>query len=410
MLPRRQLALLPCSILLSLCCTTSFGCDEARPIEDGATSQDAGIIQIQDDGSGVAPDMREGSPDQDTPRADMPAELKDQGSTAPFGARELFAQFSTLETIAGTAKISDKAENGWKQNFEGGQAIDAELSRPHIALADSKGNVFIADKDAHAIRKVSTDGIITTVAGTNIAGNDGDGPAAASASKLSSPNGIWISSTDVLYIYDLGNDRVMRVGQDGMMQTLFKVGGSGNGRGLWVSEDETTAYISAGSTLKMWKKGEGVRELASGFTSLANLHVSPSGQLAVTDRDASRAYLISPTGEKTHIAGTGSGSDAEDGMSPLDAGLDEVRGIWFHPQGGYFLTTHKGGKVWYVDVDDKMHRFIHGDKDDDHAGDGEHFDTPGKKISEPRAVTMTPQGDVLITEHDGGYIRRVRRK
>ncbi len=379
------------------------GCQEPKSEDD--------TPMIDSDSSMMTPDAGSITPSRDMPSPvlDMPSGQVDQGRI-DFGAPELFKQYSTLETIAGTANIHDKAVNGWQPSFEGGPATEAELSRPHIALADSLGNVYIADKDAHAIRKVDARGIITTVAGTNIAGNDGDGPSVAKDARLSSPNGLWISKSDVLYIYDLGNDRVMRLGSDGMMTTLFEVGGSGSGRGLWVSDDESKAYISAGTQLKIWEKGSGVRVLASGFSSLANVHVSPRGELGVTDRGASRAYLISDTGEKTHIAGTGSGRDAETGMKAVDAGLDEVRGIWFHPQGGYFLTTHKGGNVWYVDADGQMHLFIKGDKDDDHAGDGEPFDSPGKKISEPRAVTMTPAGDVLITEHDGGYIRRVRRR
>ena len=73
--------------------------------------------------------------------------------------------------------------------MEGGLALDAELSRPHMTMADVAGNLYIADKDAHAIRKVTTDGIIHTIAGTNTAGFNGDG--LGIDVQLSAPNGLY---------------------------------------------------------------------------------------------------------------------------------------------------------------------------------------------------------------------------
>ena len=334
------------------------------------------------------------------------------GGGATISPQEVFASFSTLETIAGTALIEDKGVNGWQASFEGGPATAAELSRPHIAQAARSGNIYVADKDAHAIRKISPDGVITTFAGTNVAGRPvGAEPVKATEAPLNSPNGLWVPPTgEVVYILDLGNDRVARVDEQGMLTTLFSIGGAGAGRGLWVAQDESVAYVSAGTQLKKWTPQGGVETIASGFVSLGNLHVDGRGRVGVTDRDGSRAYLIEQSGEKTHIAGTGSGNAATDGMDARDAGLDEVRGIWFHPFGGYFLATHKGGHVWYVDSDNKLHLLIDGDTNDAHSGDGEAFDSPGKKISEPRAITMDTRGVMLITEHDGGYIRRLNLK
>ena len=391
-------------LVLNACSNEPTTSHEVVDMHQGTATQD--MEQSKDLDDTQEPDAHQ---DAQPDTTDMAQDMADQGNTA-VTADTIFAQYATLSTIAGTALISDKGVNGWKPEFEGADATTAELSRPHIALANTAGEVFIADKDAHAIRKVSTDGTISTFAGTDVAGSTSDESTPATSSKLSSPNGLWINSNGTVYVLDLGNDRVVKVDEQGMMTTLFRIGGAGAGRGLWVSDDESLAYISAGTILKTWTPEQGVTTLASGFSSLGNLHVSPSGQLAVTDRGGSKAYLIDKNGEKTHIAGTGSGRDADTGMLALEAGLDEVRGIWFHPQGGYFLATHKGGQIWYVDTQGVLHRFIHGDKDDDHAGDGEPFNSSGKKISEPRAVTMTPSGEVLITEHDGGYIRLVSKK
>jgi hypothetical protein len=80
--------------------------------------------------------------------------------------------FGILTTIAGAGKSDDG--NEWQSSFEGGPATDAELSRPHMALTDAAGNIYIADKLSHGIRKVTPDGTIHTAAGTNVSGNARD--------------------------------------------------------------------------------------------------------------------------------------------------------------------------------------------------------------------------------------------
>ena len=196
----------------------------------------------------------------------------------------VFAEFGIIETLAGTAEVRGKEVNGWKKSFEEGPALEAELSRPHITVSDPNGILYIADKDAHAIRRLSSDGAISTVAGTNEAGFDGDGALSGTSTRLSFPNGLWITASRDLYILDLGNDRVRRLRQ-GQLETLFVIGGAGEGRGLWVNNSETLAYVAAGKELKVWTPEVGCVVLADGFSSLGNLVVQDDGDLLVTDRE-----------------------------------------------------------------------------------------------------------------------------
>ncbi len=318
--------------------------------------------------------------------------------------------FSTIETIAGKGDYGDKYHNGWKTSFENGQAKQAELSRPHQAIADSAGNIYIADKDAHAIRKIDLKGMISTYVGTNGSGFNGDS-LQRTQTQLSFPNGIWLTASETLFILDSGNDMIRKVGLDGAVTILFKdENGIKTGRGLWVSDDESTAYYSSGSELKLWHQDSGVRVLADGFDELANLAVNAEGELFVTDRDASLVYKISDNGEKEVVAGTGKRTGCGDGCLAIETGLNQVRGIWFHPNGGYFLATHKGGQIWFVDPDGIIHLFVDGGKNDQHSGDRRAYNAPGKKISEPRAISIDSKGNLLITESDYGYIRMVKHK
>ena len=84
--------------------------------------------------------------------------------------QELLNNLGLMETVAGTPSGVDNNNDWIAATMEGGLGTNADLSRPHMAMADQAGNIYIADKAAHAIRKVDPSGIITTVAGTNVAG------------------------------------------------------------------------------------------------------------------------------------------------------------------------------------------------------------------------------------------------
>ena len=321
---------------------------------------------------------------------------------------ELVSSFSVLETVAGTATITSRAANGWQADMEGGAAVDAELSRPHMAMADWNGNVYIADKDAHAIRKVTSDGTIHTVAGTNVAGFNGDG--VGTDVDLNQPNGLYTFPNGTTYILDLGNSMIRRLGIDGNLETIVEDPfGMTVGRGLWVSPDQSTIYYSSGTEVRRWTEEEGVTVHAAQFGSLGNLTVDPAdGNVVATDRGQHEVYKILSNGSRQHIAGNGDTSGGGSNLPALQVALKEVRGIHYHHEGGYFLATHDGGQVWFVDDDDVIHLLIDGDDDDTHAGDGLPLTAPGRKVSEPRAVTLSPNGDLIVTEHDGGYIRLVK--
>jgi streptogramin lyase len=328
-------------------------------------------------------------------------------SPTASGFSNVCASYGLLRTVAGEGEYTSDGFNGWDPSFEGGPAMLAELSRPHIAMADDSGSIYIADKDGQAIRKVTTNGIIVTVAGTNVAGDDGDSPGPGTERRLSSPNGLWVRGDGTLYILDLGNSKVRRLNTNGVLTTLFQVkDGIDTGRGLWVKDDESLVYFASGTSLKKWTPSGGVKTVANGFAELGNLVVDPSGNLVVTDRGANRVYQVSKSGTKTAIAGNGTISGGGDGAAALDTGLAGVRGVWFFPTGGYLLATHEGSQVWYVDTAGIIHLFVDG-APGAHDGDGEYFHLPGPKLSEVRAVTIDRQGRIIITENDGGFIRTI---
>jgi hypothetical protein len=128
----------------------------------------------------------------------------------------------------------------------------------------------------------------------------------------------------------------------------------------------------------------------------------------VTDRGAHRVYRLDSQGNRTVIAGNGSTVGGGDGQAATNTALNEVRGVWFLPSGAFLVATHRGSQVWYVDTDGHIHLFLNGDRNGAHAGDGTWFYNPAEpRVSECRAITMDFAGNLLITENDVGYIRKI---
>ena len=195
------------------------------------------------------------------------------------------------------------------------------------------------------------------------------------------------------------------------MTTLFSVpGGIPIGRGLYVSDDESLAYVCAGSILKKWTPEEGVVDFSTGFISLGNLAIDNNGHLVVTDRTAHRVYRVSSDGTSTAIAGNGTASGGGSGQSALATGLEEVRAVCFLPTGGYLLGTHEGSNIWYVDTAGIIHLFMRGQENSiSQNGDGTYFYAPGEaRVSEVRSITLDHDGNILICEHDAGNIRKIQ--
>ncbi len=178
---------------------------------------------------------------------------------------------------------------------DGGPATDAVLNIPcrvHVAAA---GSLYIADTYGHRIRKVATDGIISTIAGTGVAGYTGDnGP--ATAAEINFPNAVSTSSDGSIYIGGYNNDVIRRVGPDGIITT---VAGTGVGGSAGVGNPARQAQIDGPSGLSFAVDG-------SYFIADRNTHrilrVRPplpgysDNDLAIPSKDGSVIYHFNANG------------------------------------------------------------------------------------------------------------------
>ncbi len=125
---------------------------------------------------------------------------------------------SVVRRISPDGAIRTYAGNGQAgYSGDGGQATSARILSPRNVAVDAAGNLYISEFGGHHVRKVAPNGVITTVAGTGIAGYSGDG-GPATAAQLHSPAGLALDRYGALYIADSGNGCV-RVVQNGLIST-----------------------------------------------------------------------------------------------------------------------------------------------------------------------------------------------
>lgn len=273
----------------------------------------------------------------------------------------------TISTVAGNG-IAGFSGDGY-------EAIYAQIDGAWDVAVDKKGNVFIADAGNERIRKVSPDGIITTFAGTGIAGYNGDGIPAVSA-KLNAPFGICVDDTGNVYIADAYNFRIRKVDTFGLISTV-----AGNGISGFCGDSALADTASFGSVyaVRMDKNGtmyfadnnlirkiDGAGRLATvagngvigntgdgGPATIAAIAVSAfcidtSGNIFFADGGDHVLRKISPDGTINRYAGLGIGGYSGDGGDALLAKLNSCQGVAVAPNGDVFIGDVGNNRIRMV--------------------------------------------------------------
>jgi len=344
----------------------------------------------------------------------------DISTNSPRHYTNLLESYGLLETLAGKGQFNGDMINYWLPGNEGDWATNANLSRPHIAFGDAAGNVLIVDQGSSSVLKVTPAGRIYTYAGTHTAGFNSDGPDYATNLQLNFPNGGWLRADGTFYVLDTDNGRVRKVDTNGMMSTLVTTTPLGDGRALWVRSDESLIYFGSGpgvganvTTLNKWTPTGGVSVVRADFLNLGNIVGDEgTGDLYLSDRNANRVYRMSPDGGLTPIAGNGTQAGGGEGLPALQTGLILPRSVWFIPNGGFFIAEHDpGNRIWYVDPAGIIHRWMNGSSANNfRVGDGQWFyaNPDTAKVSRVRSVNTDPFGNLIIVESNYGYVRRIR--
>jgi len=131
---------------------------------------------------------------------------------------------TSTNAVYAVRNIAGTGQRGF--SGDGGPAVQAQLSFPEDVMIDRNGNLYVADA-GHRIRKITSAGIISTYAGTGTAGYSGDGGPALAA-ELNQPLGVTVDAQGNLFISDGLNYRVRKVSPDGIISTIAGNGTSGH--------------------------------------------------------------------------------------------------------------------------------------------------------------------------------------
>ncbi|MBX3163212.1 MAG: T9SS type A sorting domain-containing protein [Bacteroidetes bacterium] len=328
-----------------------------------------------------------------------------------------------INTIAGTGT----------QGFsgDGGQATAAQLNYPSGVATDAAGNVYIINE--HRIRKVSSNGIITTIAGNGTGGFSGDG-GAATAAQLYNPSGVATDAAGNVYIADVDNHRIRKVSSNGIITTIAGNGGigfSGDGGAATAAQlnypqsvavdGSGNVYIADGYNIRIRKvssngiittiagngtqgfSGDGGAATAAQFWFSMGVATDAVGNVYITDSN-SRIRKVNSNGIITTIAGNGTGIFSGDGGAATAAGLIQPNGV----------AVDAAGNVYISDIDSRIRKVsssgiittIAGNGSGSFSGDG--GAATAAQLNYPTSVAVdTVNGNIYIADKDNHRVRKV---
>jgi sugar lactone lactonase YvrE len=237
------------------------------------------------------------------------------------GAGNLFIadlQNNRIRKVSPVGIITTVAGTTFGFSGDGGAATSAQLVHPEGVAVDGAGNLFIADTFNQCIRKVGSDGIITTVAGTGVSGFSGDGGAATSA-QLVNPWGVAVDGAGNLFIADSGNNRIRKVTAAGIITTV------------------------AGTTLGF--SGDGGAATSAQLVNPWGVAVDGAGNLFIADTSNNRIRKVTVDGIITTVAGTGTRGFSGDGGPATSAQLSVPEGVAVDGAGNLFIAEFNNQRI-----------------------------------------------------------------
>ena len=256
--------------------------------------------------------------------------------------------------------------------------MKAKMNIPAGLAFDRHGNLYIADRANHRVRKVDKKGIITTVAGNGTAGFSGDGGPATQAS-LNLPSGVVIDNKGNLYISDRSNNRVRVVNSRGIIKTF-----AGNG---------SDGY-----------HGDNMPALKATLDKPFGLALDKDNNLYIADRGNNRIRKIDSSGLISTVAGDGGFYYIGDNGPAYRASIAGPTGVTVDGKGNIYIADRSNNRIRMVDTLG-MIRTIMGTGQQDYNGDSELARETNLHL--PFGVALDKKGDLLVIDRSHYRIRKL---
>jgi DNA-binding beta-propeller fold protein YncE len=305
---------------------------------------------------------------------------------ADFGShRVMRSDFGTraVSVVAGTGKAG--------YSGDGGPATSAQMNAPHEVRFDSKGNIFVAERDNHVVRYIDMKSkVISTAAGTGMRGYSGDGGPANQA-QLAQPHSIALDRADNVYICDIVNNRVRRIDPKTGTITGTITTFAGNGE-----RGNTPDDASLDGTPVMGPR---------------SIEITPDGTMYLILREGNKVFSIDVARRRLkRIAGTGELGYSGDGGPALNAKFGAPGNALNGPKG----VAYADGMLYIADTENHVIRRIDLKQGTiativgtGQRGDGPDGDPLACKLARPHGLFI--QGNTLyIGDSENHRIRTLR--
>ena len=312
----------------------------------------------------------------------MSRPLDKRSASLAVGLLAAVAACATTGAVANpAAPISTVAGNGSAGYLlDNVLATSTPLNAPgEVALAGD-GSFLIADTENHRVRRVSPNGVITTVAGDGVAGYGGE-MLPATLNSLHKPAGVAALANGGFLIADRDNHRIRRVTAQGAIATVAGDGTQGGG-------------------------GDGGQATMASLDSPDDVSPTPDGGFLIADTGNDRIREVDPSGVIRTVAGGAGGDDVNvgDGGPATSAHLDEPRGVAALSDGSYLIADTKNHRIRVVDPTGRIST-VAGKNSYGFSGDG--VPATAAKLDEPSDVTAVPGGGFLIADRKNNRVRHV---
>ncbi len=337
---------------------------------------------------------------------------------------------SIVTTIAGTGEIGFAGDSGL--------AINAKFYYPVDLAMDASGNLYVADQYNNRIRKITPAGMIYTFAGSGKQGWDGDGGPATEA-KLNYPRGITFDPAGNMYISDTYNYRIRKVTTAGTMTTI-----AGNGTPGWSGDGDTAlkaqmqfphgiAADGAGNVYfsdpnnyivrKIAPNGKIYRYAGNGIYSNAGdggladtgcvaypsgLHVDAIGNLYIVDRAVNTVRIVDATTKIiSTFGGVCCGGFTGDGSTQNNMRCRNTYDVTFDAAGNYYIADNGNQRIRKVAVNGTVTLVstLAGGGTGAFSGDG--GQALNAELNYPSGADFDPSGNLYVADQNSHRIRKI---
>jgi sugar lactone lactonase YvrE len=325
----------------------------------------------------------------------------------------------TVSTLAGQARSFGSAD---------GTGAEARFTNPQDIAVDANGTIYVADAGNHTIRRITADGVVSTLAG--VAGQKGstDGPIADA--RFNSPTGLAVDNAGNLLVVDRLNSTVRMITPGGTVSTLAgkpdTVGSTdGNGANARFKfpndvavDAQGTIYVSDGDNFTVRRIRNGVVSTLAGrageqgsvdgngsnarFERPTGISVDGLGNVYLGDRLGEAVRKIDPAGNVSTLAGTSNAPGAEDGIG-AQARFSQPDGIAVDSAGNVFVSDRRNNNIRKISssaVVTTLAGTVPQSGSTDGTGDQARF-------SVPDGIAIDALGNALVADRGNEVIRKI---